>query len=91
MYRKGRDALSNVAVALFAEKQIPGKKEAFRKELGRKTRVCLERIDGSPGDFACGRGSTEVERNKGKYQRFAVHDQKLGVLWMTKDHITFPS
>lgn len=28
---------------------------------------------------------------KGNYQRFAVHDQKLGVLWMTKDHIEFPS
>lgn len=36
MYKKGRDALSNVAVELFAEKQIPGD-EAFPKELGRKT------------------------------------------------------
>lgn len=34
----------------------------------------------------------EAERNKGKLPKICrVHDQKLVVLWMTKDHIKFPS
>lgn len=69
-----------------------------RGELGRKTRTWLDRENRKVIlGILCVYWSWEKQREimQGivvKYnQRFAVHDQKFVMLWMTKDHIKFPS